>query len=194
MDPILLRSERCDLSSPVIENDVSVYNLYNHASTMEEYLPMLFGMDMKSMLERREMHRQGLQNGTSCFMDVLWRGSGMLIGTAGFRTIESDKAEWGIVVHSDWRRIGLCKELFDVSLRYLLERYPQVTKLRASTLRDNLIMRRFLMQQGMCLVLERDDGWIDYELPLQEFSAAASSALLFSDQNEKKQLDEETAP
>jgi RimJ/RimL family protein N-acetyltransferase len=173
---VLISSKRCDLIEPVAANDAEIHSIFNHAPTMQATLPSLMNMDEKAWRARREIHRLGFLCGTSCFMDVRLRESYTLIGTSGFRTIEDGKAEWGVVIHSDFQRRGICTELFHVCLLLLASRFPQVKLLLASTLPANAVMRRFLKNQGMVLVRQRvtEGGWIDYELPLDSSSSPST--------------------
>lgn len=130
------------------------------------------------MARRRASHRDGRVSGNSCFMDVLDRRSGELIGTTGLRVIESRHAEFDIVVHSSWQRQGVCAECFVACAVYAWHALGCHT-LTASTLASNARMLAFCAKAGLRLKEERkvdsQGEWLVHQASVEDLSWAALS-------------------
>lgn len=146
----LCASRRFDFLPPSLSRDAAVLQLYNDKETMLPALPQLCPMSSEAMAQRRSSHRGALERGTSCFMDIVHRSSGELIGTAGFREVhkEGRRAEWGIVVKRAWQRRGVCSEAFISNALYAREALG-CELISAATLNTNVPMRTFFAKAGM---------------------------------------------
>ena len=179
-DVCLCASWRFDFRAPARRRDAAVLALYNDAATMLPHLPMLCPMSAEAMSVRREAHRAGRANGSSCFMDIVHRASGELVGTAGFRAVAvGGSAEFGIVVRREWQRRGVCCEAFVANAAYAWSAL-RCTAVVASTLEANERMRAFCARAGLSLTGRRADHgleWWVHESPIEalQWSALAPS-------------------
>ena len=110
-----------------------------------------------------------MARGTSCVMDILDRASGELVGTAGFRSVVEGHADFGIVVHREWQRAGVCLEpwwrrkSFVANAVYAAETLDCAV-IAAATLETNGRVRAFLAKAGLKHVRTQSDhagssGW-----------------------------------
>lgn len=112
----------------------------------------------------------------SCFLDMVHRITGELVGSAGFREVKelnsvyvyehvklnnnelilfsqhssgssAKTAEFGIVVKKKWQNLGLCTDALYTNVQFAKEKL-EVSQITACTLEDNNIMRQFLSQWG----------------------------------------------
>ena len=162
-DGVVFSSQRLWFCRPSATRDQDILNLFNDEATMLPWLPMLCPMNEEDMHTRRELHRAQFQK-QSFFLDVVEKGSGNTIGTAGFRSIKASdntttttttttsnasaennakalqEAEWGIVISKDYQRMGYCTEAFAANVEYIADQVQTVT---ASTLPHNTRMMSF---------------------------------------------------
>ena len=169
-DECLCASRRFDFRPPSGERDEAVHALFNDEETMLPYLPMLCPMSRSALERRRAEQRLGMARGTSCFMDILDRTSGELVGTAGFRSVVEGHAEFGIVVHREWQRAGVCRESFVANAVYAAETLDCAV-IAAATLETNGRARAFLAKAGLKHVRTQSDHgleWMVHEARIDE--------------------------
>ena len=168
---IVCSSARLRFCRPEKSRDSAVLALYNDRQTMLPHLAILCPLSEEAMASRRKRHREEASKQTSMFMDVVERSTGALIGTSGFRTIDSkaSTAEWGIVVAKPWQRKGICQESFEANVEYATSRL-KIKTITAATLPDNIPMRTFLEKVGMEPNGTHTDAtgheWLEFKLDL----------------------------
>ena len=160
-DAILCASSRFDFRSPAASRDELVHALFNDRATMLPWLPMLCPISAADMTKRRASQRDGKALRVSCFMDIVDQQSGELVGTAGFRSIEGRRAEFGIVVKQSWQRCGVCRESFLANAAYAWDVLGCST-IVASTLESNSRMRAFCSKAGMALSARKEDHGLEW--------------------------------
>ena len=150
--------------------------MYNDEETMLPHLPSLCPIGHDELKRRRDRDREAYRRGTGLFWDVVDKGAGAMVGTAGFTSINhaAGEAEWGILVAKPWRGRGLCREVFHHCVAILKASMPGVFSIRASTTADNAPMAAFLSGSGFHRVRNRKaDGadWHDYTILLRDVPA-----------------------
>ncbi len=124
-EAMISTTDRIIYLPPSESRDRAVQSLFADPLTMLPYLAHLHHLNDADWAARRALHRKQFNERQSSFWDMVDRHTGEVVGTSGFRSIcsKSGKAEWGIVVRSDYRRRGLCNEAFDVAVEYLKEHW-----------------------------------------------------------------------
>lgn len=149
---LTLRTPRFDLEYPSAERDVEVPELY------KDLVPKLTVEEVK---DRRVKQRAEFGTHSRC-VDVVDRLTGAFVGVTGFRSMDGDKYEWGIVVADEWRRCGVCSEVFEACLEYAEGKTMAIT---ACTQENNHAMLSFLEKRGFDEGrVFRDVGyeWVEY--------------------------------
>eukprot|EP00040_Diaphanoeca_grandis_P018402 m.96784 g.96784 ORF g.96784 m.96784 type:complete len:187 (-) comp26924_c0_seq1:221-781(-) len=174
-------TSRLRLVAPAKENDPTMFTMFNNHEAMLPWLPSLCPMSAAAFANRRTRHRAEFIAKTSRFWDVVARDDGLipggtqgdLVGSSGFRTIDHavGSAEWGVMIEIPFRRLGLCKEIFDASLIHARD-VLQCKTVTAATAPNNTPVRLFFDKVGMKKVGQHeDDGgvWLEYEIDLSTY-------------------------
>ncbi|ETW02463.1 hypothetical protein H310_05972 [Aphanomyces invadans] len=163
-------SARLTYSPPLERLDDDVYAIYCEDDTMQ-CIPFLCGMPADEWQERRRTHRDMFHtSGTGAFFDVVEVESGRVIGTSGFRVIDTStgSAEWGIVISAKFQRRGFCQEIHAACMAWAINQGIRTST--AQTWTSNLRMVQILERYGYRYIdtIENEYGtWAAYELPLQ---------------------------
>jgi RimJ/RimL family protein N-acetyltransferase len=146
------------------------FRIYNDKETMLPYLPMLCPMSREDLLARRVRYRQEALRGKSCFLDILERGTGEVVGFTGFRSVDGDLAEWGIVISKQYQRQGVCRDAFETNLHFAKD-VLCVKHILVCTSSDNLPMMSFLEKRGLPRTgrnVHHGLEWVEYSKPIDE--------------------------
>ena len=149
----LMQTDRWALHPPSASRDAEVHALFNDPAVMLPFLAHLHLIPDEQWAERRQRHRAGFSKLTTgpVYMDLIWKESGRVVGTAGFprpADLESGSVEWGINVYASHQQLGVCGEVFDQCCDFARGKIG-VAGIVAETDVENVIMREFLAGRGL---------------------------------------------
>lgn len=170
---VVCSSARLHMCFPMMARDDAMHAIFTDKATMLPHLQALCAISESDMRERRERHRAEGISGRSLFLDIVTRDTGECIGTTGFRSISSSRAEWGCIIGRKWQRQGICTEAFAASVRHAATLH--VKTVTASTTESNAPIRKALAKFGMVQTGCDAAHGVLYEAPVATLLATIST-------------------
>lgn len=122
------------------------------------------------IFERYESYRSMQAQGTAIDFVVGLNSTGQIVGECGFKNIENNSAEFGIILHSSVWGKSIAYECFQMCLKYAFETLKW-NSVYFKTLRNNLRMRRFFEKINIPLLSESEE--CHYQVHLNNWPSVA---------------------